>query len=1253
VAKAQAKDSKTLAALKAKESSLKKKAKRLTKKAADISVKAQSQKSEVSVIKLKAENEKSEEKRSNLEKQITVEERKVGPLEEESEELTNEAKLARDASDIRLFDFKENVLSNAKEARMQNEALMEKEKKVFKDSKVHQAKMVKEEVEADDKIRLAQSTLKHAKLTNDPELVAKSSKLVSKAKEHKDEVGSEILKSGEALEASALRLQGLARKQSAAISEDFKEDIHKAIEGARKIRKKARVMIKAHKVERRLALKQSKAAALQASATEGAAAKAKKKATTYIQKAKKIDKKAKAIAAKMDPILTEIAKQKKNVENAEAETVLAKESGEADAIMIAQQKFTDAQAALKRAKKKKKALGKTPEELHEEADQNRDKATYEDDIEYKASKAAEKFVETREEQLESADESEKEIENVKEVFLPKVLRSVHMRVAFIEHALAKQLSALQKLGSLQPTKESTAEDDEKDAELEKELTAQREASHMKVASLKTLRKKVNALRKKAEAALENARSVERKTQEADDKITKLRKEACTKAKQLQDRLSKMGNENMKDLELETSRAQKACENAKESLISARQELNKRAAAVADALAKAKHLEGKYAEEDETYAAQKADAASKESVVDQAHTDEDKQKLLAVKAMMTQAEGKKAAAKLMMRAAEKTDDEEAKETAKAALAAAESHLNKLKAEKEDMAHTVKNDVEELGELHGSIRSDVLEISRDESKDDHLQYELGAEQSTAEEEATQTKMQQKVDALTSEVARQKQINDAEEEGERDQNVEVRAQMQKMKDKLDAIDKAAQVILKELDEAINVGNSHNKTPEQQKAAATAAKQDMDVAKDQIQKLGQLKTTATDKVKAAEAAVAKNSSDTAAADALAAAKKDMDAVSNATTKVEEREQSDEQKLAVATGKAPGNKAADEAVGKFATALKTKFEKLQQSTDAASERDLALQKEEWSSEASNNATNTRTLEDRITALEAAVEEFGGNPQSIEQGGEQVAKQQGGEVLQQKIMDEKQKLTDINAKINALDDDYKRASEVNDTHAQIKAGTEQKDLEHEAKNINATLHDLYGQIESQAQDITAATLGPDGLPVDPSAAGGDAVQAEVAANATQQDVASKTTALETVQTAYNEAMKQAKDATDTRVDLMEKATKAQEDLKAAEAEESARLEHADKQKHTLSQKMQELSAETNMATDAVKSAKTKLTAMASALKHEEDVGQKTQDEAQAKIQDAQKTIDQNKLYATQTVEKLNALAADQNVTGTPKLNSTV
>jgi hypothetical protein len=287
VAKAQAKDSKTLAALKAKESSLKKKAKRLTKKAADISVKAQSQKSEVSVIKLKAENEKSEEKRSNLEKQITVEERKVGPLEEESEELTNEAKLARDASDIRLFDFKENVLSNAKEARMQNEALMEKEKKVFKDSKVHQAKMVKEEVEADDKIRLAQSTLKHAKLTNDPELVAKSSKLVSKAKEHKDEVGSEILKSGEALEASALRLQGLARKQSAAISEDFKEDIHKAIEGARKIRKKARVMIKAHKVERRLALKQSKAAALQASATEGAAAKAKKKSNDLYSEGEK------------------------------------------------------------------------------------------------------------------------------------------------------------------------------------------------------------------------------------------------------------------------------------------------------------------------------------------------------------------------------------------------------------------------------------------------------------------------------------------------------------------------------------------------------------------------------------------------------------------------------------------------------------------------------------------------------------------------------------------------------------------------------------------------------------------------------------------------------------------------------------------------------------------------------------------------------------------------------------------------------
>merc|ERR1719310_509254 len=129
--------------------------------------------------------------------------------------------------------------------------------------------------------------------------------------------------------------------------------------------------------------------------------------------------------------------------------------------------------------------------------------------------------------------------------------------------------------------------------------------------------------------------------------------------------------------------------------------------------------------------------------------------------MTQAEGKVAKAALMARNANKKGaDPEDQEIAKAALSAAKHQVQDLKRSKAKIEGAVDADNKELGELHSSIRSHVLEIKHDQVNDDHIQEELGDEQHSAMEEASTSGMQEHVDALAHQLSQERQIRETEE-------------------------------------------------------------------------------------------------------------------------------------------------------------------------------------------------------------------------------------------------------------------------------------------------------------------------------------------------------------------------------------------------------------------------------------------------------------------------------------------------------------
>jgi len=375
-------------------------------------------------------------------------------------------------------------------------------------------------------------------------------------------------------------------------------------------------------------------------------------------------------------------------------------------------------------------------------------------------------------------------------------------------------------------------------------------------------------------------------------------------------------------------------------------------------------------------------------------------------------------------------------------------------------------------------------------------------------------------------------------------------------------------------------------------------------------LKTTAEDKVKAIEAELtkAKQSNDNTATDTsvkkLEQARKDMNNVFDSEKKVQDRHDVDKQKLSVKSG----DKVAQKAISSFAKKLKAKFENLQVSAMQASKHDVTAERESWQQEAASNVNATKALEGRITNLEDAVATLGGDATQIEAGGNATQIEAGDnptQMLQQigtkgvewektmkNITTQKHQLQGVEAKINALDTVISAAKAKNDIDAEMKAGTQQKDLEHEAKNIRTKLDSMYDTANPPV-DVTAV--------IEVSQLKSTSVQVK---DLTEE------------QNKFKNAMQEAKVAGHKRVAVQEKQARVHEEVKKAVKHENDKISDAQKAKESLSQKMVDLTKQEQKERTVVQAAKTKFTQEASDLKQQEMLASQKQQEMESKLRSA-------------------------------------
>jgi len=1217
--KAKEKDAAAEGKHKAKIISLNEKAKAMHQKGANLSVKAQTAAADATeaMTALKA-GDISPAELASMRRHADAQKRLATKLQKKADAATLEAENADQQADPRINKFKGNLRTMAQEARIENEGLLRQEKEVFDEEKATQAKLVEQKVEGEEKIRMAQSTLSHAEETEDTELVKKAHELVLAAGDQAQKVDKEVVASTLKLSKSAKTLQKLAHKAAENVADDYKVRIHDVITKGRAMRKTVNTMMRAQNVKKNLAKRQAKEAGVKASAAYGAVLKAKKRKAYRAARAEKLEKEADTKDKIMEPLEAQLHVARRKMATAKVDLNLAQQSESKQAMFIAGNKYKATVAKMHAIKKKLRDLGRTPEQLRALSDHLHDRAVDENDVIHKANQAVDLYKKSQKESLESADDALQQVHKIKEQFLPKLLRHIHRKVAYIEHELAKQVSALNKMGQIKPTKTAAAADSAKEENLEAQLDAQKQAAKLKIVHLKKLRTQVNGMRKQAEVALQKAKEVEDDTEAANSKIKQLKAEACTKADQLEKQLAdaESSNQNSDSLKSEVTKAKEACSKAGEDLTAARNELKKKSAEVAELASKAGKLDAKYSSDDENIEAKEVDENTEEAVEDKAAAQQATDKLNAVVAMQKQAIGKEAEAKLMLSKAQKKGDKEELNIATAALAAAKAHVAKLKDEKTRIVNSITYATQELGELHSSIRDHVVEIKDDEIDGHHEQKRLGEEQRTAMAEAATTQMQQRVDSLQAEVSSERRSRELEESALQTQGVNIKVEMEKMKAKLDSIDTAAAAIIDDLELAIAKGKGASTKKAKETADETATNQDLEIADDQLGKLQGLKTTAADQVKKAEAAVKANATDPDAAAKLAQAKKDLSQVEEATTKISARKEGDVEKLANETSQAKAITASDKTTGAFAEKIKAKFQKLKNLAETAGKKDVEIEKAALTKKVARGNTNTKALEERINALEAAVAASGGNVQQIEAGANATAG--ANPEAEQKINDEKLKLKDVRSKILDLDEKMSKATSTNDTKAQIEYGTEQKDLEVEEKNVKDSLDTLYKELEASSPVL---------LPFDKMAVGNQTAEGVVAkglAAASNITAAAKPAVhdLNEDQKKLTAAMAEAEKATAKRAELMKKEETAQKELKDAVKSEQAKIDTANKEKEGLANKMHELTEEGEREKAAVEDAKHKLSQQEESLKTQEAAANQNMKKVNSKLESASQTLKQ-------------------------------
>merc|ERR1712159_80934 len=146
-----------------------------------------------------------------------------------------------------------------------------------------------------------------------------------------------------------------------------------------------------------------------------------------------------------------------------------------------------------------------------------------------------------------------------------------------------------------------------------------------------------------------------------------------------------------------------------------------------------------------------------------------------------------------------------------------------------------------------------------------------------------------------------------------------------------------------------------------------------------------------------------------------------------------------------------EKAVAAFAKRLKEKMVRITQlGNNTTRISDLAGN---TGAEATLTPAKEKEYHDRITALEAAVAQFGGVEQVA-----LVEKQKPGSNATAAVDKEKKKLLSVETKIGNLQKEYSKAEESDDHDTMIKVGTEMKDMEEEATTIREKLKATYGVV---------------------------------------------------------------------------------------------------------------------------------------------------------------------------------------------------
>merc|ERR1719460_162823 len=190
-----------------------------------------------------------------------------------------------------------------------------------------------------DKVRIAKSTLKHAKVTKDKALISKTHSLVTTAMRQAHKVTAKVGKASKGLMAATERLQKLGAKEAKKLSGLYKEKIRRVVVHAKHLKTRARRVLKAHKAQEKKARKASKVALAQASAAVSASEKAHNKMDFDLGKARVLDHKAVKIEKLAEPLEEAIETEQKKTSAAKNLLKLAHQSNSAPAIAMAAKKL--------------------------------------------------------------------------------------------------------------------------------------------------------------------------------------------------------------------------------------------------------------------------------------------------------------------------------------------------------------------------------------------------------------------------------------------------------------------------------------------------------------------------------------------------------------------------------------------------------------------------------------------------------------------------------------------------------------------------------------------------------------------------------------------------------------------------------------------------------------------------------------------------------------------------------------------------